>query len=107
MAIGSGTPGPGRPKGSKNLKTLLSACSILVLDGRQPVRELIAIADDPKATLGIRKEIWMFLQTYIEAPQDEPAKRTTEAPQESVEAAANTMALLAKLSSPDDPAPNA
>lgn len=100
-------PGAGRRKGSKNVKTLLSAAATLALAGRNPIDELIALAyENPKnvAEKEFNKSIWIAIQPYCEAPQKEPLNRRPETPLDSVANAERVADHLSKISEPLDPA---
>ncbi|MDE2099541.1 MAG: hypothetical protein KGL39_19975 [Patescibacteria group bacterium] len=99
-----GNPGgPGRPVGSKNKRTILRAAIVCALAGKAPAEELIALAKsarDPR----LKANIWMFLQTYIEAPAKQSHPLVPETPEDSK---TNADAILAKLKAFAEPQSNA
>lgn len=78
----SGNPA-GRPRDAKNVKTLLKACQVLAITDRNPVEELVKIADSTDDQ-ELKSDIWKYLHTYCEAPQKEPTKLPSQTPDESV-----------------------
>lgn len=107
MAFPPGYKSPGRPKGSKSVKSLLRASEVLADASRHPITELIKIADENETTPGMRRDIWLAILPYIEAPQTEPTPMVPQTSDESVEAAAEVMKHLVALSEPLDDNPPA
>lgn len=99
-------PGPGRPVGSKQYKGLgiKRVIDVLREAERHPVKELIAIADRT-SDLRVKRDIWMFLLPYVEAPQKEPFAIKPDVPEDSVTNAAEIAAKLKELSAPLEPKP--
>ena len=54
----------GRPKGSKNKKTLLTVEEILLKYDANPIEELINIAREPEQKADIRKDCWKEVSKY-------------------------------------------
>lgn len=102
-----GPGGPGRPKGSKSVKSLLRAAEVLTEGGRHPVAELIKLADEcvgkRKEDRVFKRDIWLAILPYVEAPQTEPTPLIPQTPEESVEFAQQVMASLTLLSKPLEP----
>ena len=101
----SGNPS-GKPKGRKNVKTLLSAAATLTLAGRNPVTELIKLADEAngRGSRDFKKEVWLAILPYCEAPQVKPMPRSSDTPEQSVEAAVAIAAKMVEASKPLEPA---
>ena len=95
-------PGKGRPKGSKNKKTILRAGVWMALNGVCPAEEMAELARITKNEM-LRFEIYRYLQSLIEAPQDKPIPYRPDTTEESKEKVAAMDAHLAELSKPLEP----
>jgi hypothetical protein len=97
---------PGRPKGSKNKKTLVleRVYQRCIAKDFHPADVLIEIAQDPKVPIAFRKEVCLDLMRYMEGHQPESKPHSPGTTSESVEAAKATMAKLEELSAPLEPA---
>lgn len=85
-----------------NVRKLLSANRTLAELGRNPITELVKLADDSKSPT-FKRAIWTDIMTYCEAKQIDPVRYAPEIPAESVEAARAIQAKLAEASAPLDP----
>jgi hypothetical protein len=59
-------PGPGRPKGAKNITSLARVADMLASKSRHPVEELLHLL--PELEPKDRATVWMALLRFIEAP---------------------------------------
>lgn len=97
----------GRPKGAKNLKTLVleKVWQRCAQKDFHPVDILIeaALADDTPQE--VKLEVCRDLLTYFEGRQESSKAHAPASPSDSVEAAKATMDELVALSKPLDPTP--
>lgn len=95
-------PGPGRPKGGKNKKTIYldRVYQRCVAAGIHPADILIEIAFDSTAEKDLRVKCCDTLLKYIEGQQPEAKPIVPRTPEESVEAAKAIDIQLDELSKP-------
>ena len=106
-AFVKGDPRCGRPKGCKNKRTILRAAILLALKGISPAEELAKIAKKTRNE-STRVDIWKYLHSFIEAPQDKPIPYRPDTPEESkanVDASIARLQQLARPLAQDTPKP--
>ena len=100
-----GPPGPGRPKGSKSIKTYTRAALILAEDDRHPIRELIKLADASK-DVEFKRQMWLTILGYAEVPQRDPVPVVSQTPEESKAKVDALWQEASARSTPNEPPPN-
>lgn len=76
--------GPGRPKGTKNKKTLKQAAEVLAERGLNPIEEIIKLIESGNLKNYEVLDAWKYLQSYCEG------KPMAKAPEPAVEAPIST-----------------
>jgi hypothetical protein len=104
MPFPEGYKSPGRPPGSKNIKTYVRAALVLAEADRHPILELIKLADESK-DVQFKRDMWLTILSYAEVPQRDPVPFVSSTPEESAAKVNALFAEAAARATPIDPTP--